>query len=439
MRVTEIITHHPGLALLGQAPTRDSRLQARVLSRATAKRKRSDTESCEDRQAVNAGSDGAMNRSSTNQTTGTDTTSSSRKQVVGCTKSSPAGPVSVQNQVTTDTDPNRSSENWTWDEQTKVSAGTPTSGMGPTTRQESGPAGPFPSDGSVSMDNLHSPATAKNWTIAVTSSCLPMETIWTISCCWLCLEKLTPSENWTPISTDWDTNATKWMGWDLQQFSMPGPLTSAGLARRCLFPRTIATQQGLMADPTKVQHTLTLVPDQSQGPHPTSETCVDGGPSASVMSVKRSTAVPCTPVYTMSALQIPVCTAVPSTSGNLHQGSAQPLGFPSSFVTGTGDDINHQFLDNYCMVQPPQYVDLNQQAFGPVPVWNPIPAAAVGVQAQDAINMASAMWRMMSSVWQQQRPAFRAFPPVIPQTPGTPVDIWDTLVLLPLPQGFLRL
>ena len=41
-------------------------------------------------------------------------------------------------------------------------------------------------------------------------------------------------------------------------------------------PRTMATRQGFVTDPATGHHTLTLVPDQSRGPHQTSVTCVDG-------------------------------------------------------------------------------------------------------------------------------------------------------------------
>ena len=142
----------------------------------TAERKHSDAESHEDRQAVNAGSAGGVSLSTANRTTGTDVTDSSRKQMTVSAKSSPAEPVSLQNQVTADTGSYRSSENWTGDERNKVCAGTPASEMGSTPRQESGPAGPFFPERTVTADTLDSTVTAENRTITVTPFGVSMTT-----------------------------------------------------------------------------------------------------------------------------------------------------------------------------------------------------------------------------------------------------------------------
>ena len=78
------------------------------------------------------------------------------------------------------------------------------------------------------------------------------------------------------------------------------------------------------------------------------------------------------------------------------------------------------------MVQPPQFVLLDQQAFGTGSPWFTQPAAmasAPGQQAEDAVTMATVMWRMMNSMMFQQRQGFPTHGTGTPQTPGTPVGI----------------
>ena len=82
--------------------------------------------------------------------------------------------------------------------------------------------------------------------------------------------------------------------------------------------------------------------------------------------------------------------------------------------------------------QPQQFIPLDQQVLFPGPQVVQRPAATAGApgqQAQDAVTMATAMWRMMSSVLQQQqRMVYSGYGPGTPRTPlhqnaGTPVGM----------------
>ena len=82
------------------------------------------------------------------------------------------------------------------------------------------------------------------------------------------------------------------------------------------------------------------------------------------------------------------------------------------------------------MVQPPEFVSLDPQAYGSWVPWVSAPgvsapavvAGTPGQQAQDAVTMALAMWRMISSDFQQQQcQVCPAFTPSTPQIRGTPV------------------
>ena len=222
-----------------------------------------------------------------------------------------------------------------------------------------------------------------------------------------------PSENRTSASSDQDSTITESVGWDPHPVSMPRLMTSAGLARRCQFPGTIATQQGLLAAeirprdipgggvlpmwwvihmcrgfdplfslwqdrarslwgiflihqqqsyllgyknyqflqksiflaPNSIFSSIFLGPIFSGQRHTPISFQAEYPPRGDItpwlwyrinlrshispgVSVTQSTALPCTLVYTTSALQFTVCTAVPSISRNLQFGSAQTLGFP---------------------------------------------------------------------------------------------------------------
>ena len=111
--------------------------------------------------------------------------------------------------------------------------------------------------GPATADSLHSAMTFENQTIAVTSFGIPMETACedisafnvtlVFSAGWSDTHGDIPSENRTSASSDQDSTVTESVGWDPHPVSTPRLMTSAGLARRCQFPGTIATQQGLLA------------------------------------------------------------------------------------------------------------------------------------------------------------------------------------------------
>ena len=83
-------------------------------------------------------------------------------------------------------------------------------------------------------------------------------------------------------------------------------------------------------------------------------------------------------------------------------------------------NLQQQVLDGIYWVQPPQVVPLDQQTFLTKSQFVQQPAATAGApgqQAQDAVTMATAMWKMMSSVLQQQQRM--VYPSYGPGTPGT--------------------
>ena len=185
-------------------------------------------------------------------------------------KSRPAGPVSLHNHVTADTDLHHSSENRTGDEWIQDSAGTPASEMGSTARQKSGPAGPFFSEGPATADSLDSTLTAENRIITVTPFGVFMNTACadhhsgTVPVVELVSGDVDThiyiiSENRTSVSTDRDSTVIQSVDRDPHPVSTPGLMTRAGLAASCQFPRTMVTQQGLVVDPATGHPTLAPV------------------------------------------------------------------------------------------------------------------------------------------------------------------------------------
>ena len=105
-------------------------------------------------------------------------------------------------------------------------------------------------------------------------------------------------------------------------------------------------------------------------------------------------------------------------------------------------NLQQEVLDGIYWVQPPLFVPLDQQMFLPRSQFVQQPAAVLGApgqQAQDAVTMVTAMWKMMSSMLQQeQRRVYPGYGPGTPgtdpyQTAGTPEvlpDVWGQLALL---------
>ena len=108
---------------------------------------------------------------------------------------------------------------------------------------------------------------------------------------------------------------------------------------------------------------------------------------------------------------------VPSTYG-IHGDNLQSV---------EGQDLSDQQPDNLYCVQPPQFVSMDSSVFVTRPQWIALvaTASAPGQQAQDTINIVSAMWSMMSSVFQQQLFQSRSLraPPGTPRMPGTPTAL----------------
>ena len=135
----------------------------------------------------------------------------------------------------------------------------------------------------------------------------------------------------------------------------------------------------------------------------------------SMSAPDRNMTVPSVSVPMMAGLQNPVSTAVPSTGMDMQYGSSDL----AAQMEGSSN-LLQQAQDGIFWIQLPQFVPSDQQMFLPGSQFVQQPAAtadAPGQQAQDAVTMAMAMWKMMNSVLQQKQ--HMAYPGYGPQTPRT--------------------